>query len=348
MPALLMSLLKLGTKRSTRICLLVAFGMWFSTKELNTLAQNVEYIPVTPVIPTELNTPIAVPNTIKNDVDYAGSREYFKPQKGRFNENSYWSKFPIPKISKNFTPEQRKTIWVALVKAQKLMQSKRVMSCIERHTIDKQYTDETPQEAAQRFIIDSQRSLVDDPASYPSKKRRQYLYINNDLNPSTNSKNYYAWATIGSSRIVKKDITINLRSDRLSTLDANNWAGLIVHEILHFYSYDHNEFDENKDYYEQFKGNFVYETDWCVSSEGNEKEYANVSGSNRVVENLIRLSPSISPTYYPSVSPSPSSPSISPLEPQSRPSPSIIPSFAPEYDPRLRPPATPIPLPSNP
>jgi hypothetical protein len=339
-----MHLLRLLTKRPMRMCLFVAFGLWFSTKEIITLAEN---IPAVPNIPTESNTPASKPSTIKNDDNYVSSREYFKPAKGKFNENLYWSKFPIPKISKNFTPKQRKTIWLALIKAQKVMQSKKVMSCIKRHTIDKQYSDETLHEAAQRFVVNAQRSLVDDLASYPSKKRRQYLYINNDLDLYMNPNDYEAWAEVGRSRTVEKDITINLRSDRLSLFDTNAWAGLIVHEILHVYSYDHNNFDKDKDFYEQFKGNFVYETHWCVSSEGNEKEYANRSGSNKVVVNPLSY-PSSVPISSPASSPVSLPPSISPLVlPTGIPTPLRTVESAPEYDPRLQP-ARPNILPSNP
>ncbi len=210
----------------------------------------------------------------KNKRQYIGIKEYLGRTEKKLDENAYWSQFPIPKISKKFTFKQRNKIWQALLIAQKRMQSEQVLDCIDKRVTTKEYDDETPREAVRRFITNAQLSLVKDPTVLPGKSRRQYLYIEDELRPFYNRDSYRGWANIGYSRFLEKaDLTINLNSVHIFGYDVDEWAGVIVHEIMHLHSYEHKEFDEKSNLYEQFKGNLTFETGWCVSSNGDDQEY---------------------------------------------------------------------------
>jgi hypothetical protein len=253
-----MNIFQLLTRKVFRRSLSLFLGVWLFTYGFAALSQSA---------PTAIPSS-AVSQDVKNSSNYVSAREYFNLKPGKFNENLYWSMFPIPKVSKEFTYKQRQKIWQALIIAQKRMQNNAVMDCVENHTTDHQYEDETPIQAAQRFVVDAQKALVSDSSNPLAKKRRQYLYIDSGLDA-----NLWGWATRGDSRNVEQDIIINLNYSFIPKLDADDWAGTIVHEILHVYSYQHPIFDESKDHYEQFKGHFVYETGWCVSGDGDEAAY---------------------------------------------------------------------------
>jgi hypothetical protein len=300
-----MNLFQLVTRKTIRVLLSVVLGLWLSTQGVSVLAENIFLPPATP-------TPSAIPSStpgiskelsdfyaVKNINNYVSSREYFGDRKGKFNENSYWSHFPIPKISKKFTLGQRKKIWKALAIAQARMTSDRVLDCIETHTVEKQYSDETAKEAVQRLVVNAQQLLINGSGDPLAKKRRQYLYIENEVNPDADPNDYRAWTFLGYSRDVNRDMTINLNTKFISKNDVDTWAGITVHEILHVYSYTHEDFDTSQNYYEQFKGNLVFEAAWCISSGGNETEYAYRSGSINVFGNPSTL-PNTAPIPLPS------------------------------------------------
>lgn len=300
-----MNLFQLVTRKTIRVLLSVVLGLWLSTQGVSVLAENIFLPPATP-------TPSAIPSStpgiskelsdfyaVKNINNYVSSREYFGDRKGKFNENSYWSHFPIPKISKKFTLGQRKKIWKALAIAQARMTSDRVLDCIETHTVEKQYSDETAKEAVQRLVVNAQQLLINGSGDPLAKKRRQYLYIENEVNPDADPNDYRAWTFLGYSRDVNRDMTINLNTKFIPKNDVDTWAGITVHEILHVYSYTHEDFDTSQNYYEQFKGNLVFEAAWCISSGGNETEYAYRSGSINVFGNPSTL-PNTAPIPLPS------------------------------------------------
>lgn len=85
---------------------------------------------------------------------------------------------------------------------------------------------------------------------------------------------------MGRSRNVKK-FKIELSKPNLDDPDqtSDDFAGTIVHEMLHQASYDHPVRSDHKRYYTQFSGNLVYEATWCVRSRGIDDIYASVSGS---------------------------------------------------------------------
>jgi predicted SprT family Zn-dependent metalloprotease len=232
------------------------------------------------ISPSYFSSPIPYINSQekKNKRNYVSFQEYLGSSKQKIDENAYWQKFPIPKISKKFTPKQRSKIWQALSIAQGRVQSEKVLDCIDKRVTTKEYDDETPREAVRRFINNAQLSLVADPAVLPEKNRRQYLYIENKPHAFHKRDKYNGWAILGYSRFIEKeDLTINLNPVKISKYDVDYWAGVIVHEIMHLHSYDHGEYDTKKDHYEQFKGNLTYETGWCVSSNGDEQKYKRVA-----------------------------------------------------------------------
>jgi hypothetical protein len=249
-----------------------------------------------PGLPSSM--PYIRPQEKKNKRSYVSSQEYFGGTEQKFDENAYWSQFPIPKISKKFTPKQRSKIWQALLIAQERMQSEQVLDCIDKRVTTKEYDDETSREAVRRFITNAQLSLVEDPAILPGKNRRQYLYIEDKPFSFHKRSSYNGWAKIGYSRFIeKRDLTINLNSIAIPKHDADGWAGIIVHEIMHLHSYDHKDYDIKINHYEQFKGNLTYETGWCVSSKGDEQEYASRSNSSILLTapNNLPLDPDLRP-----------------------------------------------------
>jgi hypothetical protein len=256
--------------------------------------------PIPSTIPSVIiNKPLVSPSYFrlqekKNKRSYVSYQEYLGGSKQNLDENAYWSKFPIPKISKKFTPKQRSKIWQALLIAQERMQSEQVLDCIDKRVTIKEYDDETPREAVRRFIANAQLSLVEDPTIRPEKSRRQYLYIENKPFTFHQRNNYNGWANIGYSRFIEKeDLTINLNSVKIPKYDADEWAGVIVHEIMHLHSYTHKEYDTKMGHHEQFKGNLTYETGWCVSSKGDEQEYARRTySSSPAFATKVRKSPS--------------------------------------------------------
>jgi hypothetical protein len=189
---------------------------------------------------------------------------YFRYAQEESEENEYWSKFPIPRLSKEFTKKQREVLWEALAKAQERIQIQEILDCIDKNTTYGNRRDETPSQAAQRFTITTQRmKVVDGRTRISLHERRQRLYIS-----VTRDKNTDGWAYIGFVRGAEGDINIQLNYDNIlgkGNIASDYWAGTIVHEIMHTFSYDHPKYNENKDYYNQFKGNFVYETGWCIS-----------------------------------------------------------------------------------
>jgi hypothetical protein len=186
-------------------------------------------------------------------------RGYFKYAQEELEENEHWSKFPVPRISKVFTKEERQKIWEALENAQDRVLTQKVADCVSRNVTYGYYTDETPVQAAQRFAIRTQTMIIKEGQSRISlKERRQRLYINSGTHENKNVAGYASNARVRAS---ESDITINIIRSRVKELDVNFWAGAIVHEILHVYTYNH---PENPPY----KGNIVYETDWCVEKGG--------------------------------------------------------------------------------
>jgi hypothetical protein len=175
-------------------------------------------------------------------------------------ENSYWSKFPIPRVSANFTSEQRQLLWDAVMKIQVRMQSKAVLECVSKTSTYGYYQDETPMQAAQRFVVGVKSKLVVDEST--ARKRRQRLFINTGVIDSDSTD---AYVRAGTTRNVREDMTMYIVQDKMGRKNSDYWAGVIVHEILHVYTYEHPAYDPNKDYFDQFTGNMMFETEWCVS-----------------------------------------------------------------------------------
>jgi hypothetical protein len=188
----------------------------------------------------------------------AESKTYFRYGEDDVQESVYWSKFPIPRISSEFTPAQREILWEGLRKAQDRLQSKTVLDCINRRTTEGIYPDETAADAAQRFTINAQKMRIKEGGK---RLRRQRLYIE-----AVSDDKAGGFANLGRSRNEVKDLKISLSTAPILVNGSDFMAGLLVHEILHTQSYSHAARDPNakEGDYSQFDGNFVYETTWCV------------------------------------------------------------------------------------
>jgi hypothetical protein len=79
----------------------------------------------------------------KASAEYS-DRGYFKYAQEEPEENEHWSKFPVPRISKDFTEEERLKIWQALEKAQDRILTQEVADCISNNVTYGYYRDETP------------------------------------------------------------------------------------------------------------------------------------------------------------------------------------------------------------
>jgi hypothetical protein len=209
----------------------------------------------------------------KASAEYS-DRGYFKYAQEEPEENEHWSKFPVPRISKDFTEEERLKIWQALEKAQDRILTQEVADCISNNVTYGYYRDETPIQAAQRFAIRTQTMVIREGQSRVNlKERRQRLYINSGNYYDGKSEDVAGYADYAKVRASEQDINIYLVRKTIDTHDSDFWAGAIVHEILHTYTYAHPEYDKKKDLVTQFKGNIVFEVGWCVSKHGNEFDF---------------------------------------------------------------------------
>jgi hypothetical protein len=199
---------------------------------------------------------LAITPQVSSEIKYGAHFRYTKADR----ENTHWANLPVPRVSANFTKEQRQLLWEALLKIQDRMQSKEVIECIDKNATDGYYRDETPVKAAQRVVAGAQFRMVKDNRS--AQPRRQQLFVETGVIEDSTAD---AFTYIGSSRKIEKDLTMYIVQDKMGTKNSDYWAGVIVHEVLHIYTYKHPAYDPNKDYFDQFKGNMMFETEWCVS-----------------------------------------------------------------------------------
>lgn len=199
---------------------------------------------------------LAITPQVSSEIKYGAHFRYTKADR----ENTRWANLPVPRISATFTKEQRQLLWEALLKIQDRMQSKEVLECIGKNATDSYYRDETPVQAAQRVVAGAQLRMVKDDRS--AQIRRQQLFVETGVIEDSTAD---AFTYIGSSRKIDKDLKMYIVQDKMGTKNSDYWAGVIVHEVLHIYTYKHPAYDPNKDYFDQFKGNMMFETEWCVS-----------------------------------------------------------------------------------
>jgi hypothetical protein len=199
---------------------------------------------------------LAITPQVSSEIKYGSHFRYTKEDR----ENTRWANLPVPRISATFTKEQRQLLWEALLKIQDRMQSKEVLECISKNAADGYYRDETSVKAAQRVVAGAQLRMVKDDRS--AQTRRQQLFVETGVIEDSTAD---AFTYIGNSRKIEKDLKMYIVQDKMGTKNSDYWAGVIVHEVLHIYTYKHPAYDPNKDYFDQFKGNMMFETEWCVS-----------------------------------------------------------------------------------
>lgn len=193
---------------------------------------------------------------VASEIKHGSHFKYVKEDR----ENTRWLNLPIPRISAKFSKEQRQLLWEALIKVQERMQSKSVLECIAKNATDGYYQDETPVKAAQRIVTGARLRMVKDARS--AQSRRQQLFIEAGVIDDSTAD---AFTYFGKSRKIDTDLTMYIVRDKMGTKNSDYWAGVIVHEVLHIYTYKHLAYDPDRDYFEQFKGNMMFETEWCVS-----------------------------------------------------------------------------------
>lgn len=179
-----------------------------------------------------------------------------------------WPKFPEPLVDQSFSDEQRQLIWKSLAKAQELLQRKEVYDCIGKY-VNNGYDGTNPKGAVEIFL--TQYPVNDRALGRPRRVYISKMYEeNNVLGEAT------LGLTIQQPNKRAKDFALSLNAYNLSNprLNKNTWAGVIVHEILHNWNYDHvdNVVINSETNQTNVAGNFVYESGWCVAREGRDKE----------------------------------------------------------------------------
>lgn len=218
------------------------------------MIENAKNILVASILLQSLN--LAIVPQVSSEIRSGSHFRYLEEDR----ENARWLNFPIPRISADFTKEQRQVLWEALLKIQERMQSRSVIECISKNTTSGYYQDETPVKAAQRIVAGVRHRMLKDEKS--AQIRRQQLFVETGIIEDSTAD---AFTYFGTSRNIKKDLTMYIVQDKMGTKNSDYWAGVIVHEVLHIYTYKHPAYNPNKDYFDQFKGNMMFETEWCVS-----------------------------------------------------------------------------------
>lgn len=191
--------------------------------------------------------------------------------------------FPYVMVSKEFTQEQRNLILLSLQKAQNQLQKPEVLSCINKYAT-KEVGDDNFKSKNRKKKEDNAASKAIEFLSYSTnhpnlrlgkgknvKSGLQYLYIDK----FHEEDNVMGRAPLGID-VSKQDLSIGLNAYNLyhRNVDDNVWAGIIVHEILHNWGYNHTNRLEDT------PSNFSYETGWCVERQGKDKlPNSNIGGA---------------------------------------------------------------------
>ncbi|MBD1847163.1 hypothetical protein H6F89_27905 [Cyanobacteria bacterium FACHB-63] len=190
-----------------------------------------------------------------------------------------WSFFAKPQVSLKFSGAQRERLWQALTIAQQRIQDPRVLSCIKRYVAKGYSLGSNPQMAVVSFV-----------GAYPSAHlnlrkgqgrqasstyRGGYQYLRIDRIDEARKRD--GGITVGrastafdvSSRDMEIDMNAVALDDPKVSVDA--LTGVIVHEILHLWKYDHSSASDMATLSREAPGNFVYESGWCVERAGADK-----------------------------------------------------------------------------
>jgi hypothetical protein len=175
---------------------------------------------------------------------------------GRLNTSQYcpyfesrpeymWSDFPETHVSYCFSPEQRDLIWRSVARLRSSMGTS-YQQCVAKYTVSG-YPGKQPGAGA---------SLI----AYKGSDKNYKLYISR-MDETGNFLGYAELNTVRRSRYPGYPIKLN--SQRLDA-DRNErkWAGVIAHEMLHNWNFDHPEVIGGD--LSPVVGNFVYEAGWCI------------------------------------------------------------------------------------
>ena len=190
------------------------------------------------------------------------SQTQLKPRTGyKLSPSNYsWSFFPVPAVSRTFTKEQAQLIWSSLAIANDFIKNDEVLGCIKKYSTSG-YRSLTPDKMVRGIGFFASAHPKFRLGYGRDRKGLQYLYIHKMDEEGT---------TLGQARTIEpmnQDLQITLNSYNLSRhKDPYKWAGVIIHEILHNWSYDHPVVTNGD--FSSIPGNFVYEAGWCFERQG--------------------------------------------------------------------------------
>lgn len=196
------------------------------------------------------NEPIVCPSTVYGCPG-------FKPYES-FPDDS-WPAFPSPKVSTNFSSEQKVKIWRSLRKAQEVVQKSEVSDCVQKY-VNLQTGEYLPGGTKPGL---SMRLYI---AHLPSQQRKS-VYIDPYTSNDNTQLGKAGVGIVGGPSNSNADFRISLNSAKLASITENDLAGVIVHELLHNWGYQHLKYDMTKND-EDRRANFVYVAGWCVASSG--------------------------------------------------------------------------------
>ncbi|MEG3934768.1 hypothetical protein QT990_26545 [Microcoleus sp. T3_B1] len=229
-------------------------------------------------LPVQADYPSFVPDALsQRNKPIPGQRRQRRPVEQNFNPEDFysspksaysWPKFPAPRVAKSFSDEQRQLIWESLAQAQELLQRKEVYDCIGKY-VNNGYFGTNPKGAVEIF-------LTQYPVNDRALGRPRRVYISKMYEENKILGQAILGLTIQQPNERAKDFALSLNAYNLSNprFNKNTWAGVIVHEILHNWNYDHvdNVVINSETNQTNVAGNFVYESGWCVAREGRDKE----------------------------------------------------------------------------
>jgi len=184
------------------------------------------------------------------------ARTYFS------NSNYTWDAFPRPLVSSDFQEQERYKIWKSLLKAQAIIKSTGTGSIMEQCI--KKYVNISTGEYDGKAPATGALVRV---SSWPVLTNRK-LYIDQFTHDRYLGLGLLGIINFNSPKDV--DFKIELNSTMIPQYSENVIAGIIVHEILHNWGYQHSRYDTTNNW-EDARGNFVYEVGWCVTREGKDK-----------------------------------------------------------------------------
>jgi hypothetical protein len=160
--------------------------------------------------------------------------------------------FPSLYISTKFTSEERTTLSIAYVRVARLIVDNSISDCVKKYA------------GAQSDSI----------KMYPTRLYIEHFEEEPKDNTITNGHASVGFLKDRSYYLIGINVKALAPLERQDAVD--KFSGTIFHEMLHNTGYTHDEYDPNTKGV-NMRGNLVYESGWCVSRLGKDKEPGSLS-----------------------------------------------------------------------